>query len=1204
MGRFLFLNLLFQLLWLNFTYGQLFDYGERYGDRIERYSENQLAITFTLPIVYLEKSYDELFISFDGIAGFQKLPTEYTPLQNMNISTIAVYYAPVTNTHLYYRVTSSNRNLLHKLNEFIHESFDDAIEFHTLEAVIVTWERVKNHETNSAEATFQLALATDGRESYCIMQYRNLPWAASKGFFAQSGFTHQDGRHTLNTNSGTSLVNELINLSNTKSDKYSGFAFRISGSAIEDPKEDPENYDYRSYEDSYENDVDHKEPENCPEDPYKDKCPQECTILYDQRGCSKCVCAEVAKQENSVELEESSKYQTHREPPAMKQTKSGIHFPENVCESEANDCNENAECESYKTGHCCRCSEGWTGNGHTCIVKGDPVRISGNFEGVINGKPIDKTDLHTFVTTTDGRSFTAVSKISSDLGHSFLLLHPIGSVMGWLFAVAGPDAYNGFELTGGVLNRTVALHIGDRYRVSIRQEFHGQDDYQYLKSNVYIHGTLPEVAPGAEVTVPDYVEEYKRESPGFLRSYTTADVKVKEGQDTQTYRMIVDQQIHYKECPHKPFDLDPNQSLYVERVHVVYSEENDGIVRYGSKNTIRKTSDKTSQVQQQPAFERKQHGQPQQQVHAPVNLQQAQVSGSNPCAEGQHRCTLPNMKCRVVDPSYRCECHPGYQAQHDHTSPIGWRCIDLDECQRGDHSCDRQHASCMNTEGSFKCRCMDGYTGNGYQCFPLDSGADLNIQPPRQQQEQGQTNIGSNECTSHSQCHQWGECVFTPGNPRGHCKCRGWYQGDGVKHCGPPGDRQPQLNANIPKAGGKPCGTHVCSENAECMPDTRGGSECVCKVGTVCRSHEECSHHGSCAYSHALGYYQCACTPPYIGNGIDCNLPGQPSQSGDEIDIPSNQPQGCDVTQDCSEFADCIFERTKEGGIYKCVCQAGYTGDGKYCMASQLGIQGLPPLQPLGCDVLKSCDANAQCVYDSHTNTHKCECYEGYVGNGQTCVLIHSGQKNWEGQPQRPGPKQCREQTDCHQNAHCVVTEDGRTNICECLPGFRGDGVTQCADADECSPVKLDSCRQNEECVFGDKEQAYVCKCMKGFMGEPGKCRPHAPPTTCQENPRLCHANAQCIFRHETNRHECLCKPGSVGDGYQRCDVMESPQCSNCSIHAHCAQNPVTGGWTCKCNVGFTGNGIICGATSKCMQMNYRVSHKFACQPSVNNVMH
>ena len=46
-----------------------------------------------------------------------------------------------------------------------------------------------------------------------------------------------------------------------------------------------------------------------------------------------------------MELEESSKHLTHKEPPAMKQTKSEIHFPENVCESEANDCSENAECE-------------------------------------------------------------------------------------------------------------------------------------------------------------------------------------------------------------------------------------------------------------------------------------------------------------------------------------------------------------------------------------------------------------------------------------------------------------------------------------------------------------------------------------------------------------------------------------------------------------------------------------------------------------------------------------------------------------------------------------------------------------------------------------------------------------------------------------------------------------------------------------------
>lgn len=50
---------------------------------------------------------------------------------------------------------------------------------------------------------------------------------------------------------------------------------------------------------------------------------------------------------------------------------------------------------------------------------------------------IDRTDLHTFITATDGNAYTAVSKIPSDLGSPFLILNPIGSIMGWLFADVG-----------------------------------------------------------------------------------------------------------------------------------------------------------------------------------------------------------------------------------------------------------------------------------------------------------------------------------------------------------------------------------------------------------------------------------------------------------------------------------------------------------------------------------------------------------------------------------------------------------------------------------------------------------------------------------------------------------------------------------------------------------------------------------------------
>ncbi|KAK6055107.1 Low-density lipoprotein receptor repeat class B [Cooperia oncophora] len=40
-------------------------------------------------------------------------------------------------------------------------------------------------------------------------------------------------------------------------------------------------------------------------------------------------------------------------------------------------------------------------------------------------------------------------------------------------------------------------------------------------------------------------------------------------------------------------------------------------------------------------------------------------------------------------------------------------------------------------------------------------------------------------------------------------------------------------------------------------------------------------------------------------------------------------------------------------------------------------------------------------------------------------------------------PQQCRDSTDCHENGHCVVVDDNGY-VCECLPGYRGDGIRQC----------------------------------------------------------------------------------------------------------------------------------------------------------------
>ncbi|KAK6756777.1 hypothetical protein RB195_014916 [Necator americanus] len=1235
------------LIW---TQTQLLDYGERAGDQSLDFSDGQHAVAIDVPMVYMETPYSELYISPNGIVGFgERLPDGVAPLQKLNRSAIATFYAPASEGIIYYRSTSSDQRLLRRLTDYIHKTFADSSDFQTLQAMIVTWDGIQNKEQDGG-ATFQLALASDGMITYALMQFLKLPWSASGGIYAQSGFTMPDGRYQSNTNSGGPDVKELVGLSNNP--EGTSFIFRVSGSAIEDPRENAEDYEYTNYDQTDYDGDERKPPADCPVDPYSDRCPDGCNILTDERMCSKCVCAEPPaddvegvteeavqrlpkpahplrpetaeekgahreghdkrneeeerrreherqqhqqqleerRREYERQLQEQERRREHERQQVEQQQRE--HGDESVHEQQEAErreherkmqqqraeeesgqqqkptpttcaaageeaCNVNAGCRDYAGGFCCECRTGYYGNGKECLKKGDPQRISGSFEGVINGMSIPRTDLHTFITGTDGNAYTAVSKIPSDLGSPFLLLNPIGSIMGWLFAdVQSSTAYNGFQLTGGLFNRTVTLHIGDRYQVSIRQKFSGRDIYHYFKATVFVSGTLPDIAPGAEVQFPDYEEEYRREKPGVVRSYTGMDIILREGGETKTIRMTVDQLIQFDECPHRTFDKDNNVVLHVKRVHVTY-DASEGIVRYGSRNYAKPGSvSSTNREQIQPAqhshFDRRQHGQAQQQAQNPVELNR------DLCAEGRHVCTLPNMRCRPVDPSYRCECLPGYQAKRNESSPLGWNCQDLNECERGDHTCDH-YAVCHNTDGSFTCQCRPGYTGDGHHCstfhgdetsmesgFTTMDAIELTL-PRGEPEQQPQSQHPKGTCTNHQQCHQWGECAFVDGSPHGQCKCRGWYVGDGVDHCGPPQEQrheEPRLNANIPMRGGQPCGQHVCDVNAECMPSPSGGSECVCKagyhgngisceslsddeeevktqvpeetVGKVCRAHEECSEHGSCSYSRTLGYYHCTCTKPYVGNGVECTLKHEGAQEREEQQ---------------------------------------------------------------GCDRLRNCDQNAQCVYDSHNRIYRCECYEGYAGDGKTCVQIHTGRQQWEGGEKQP--QQCRDSTDCHQNGHCVVAGT-QGYICECLPGYRGDGVRQCAVADQCNPTDRSSCHQNAECVYGEAERAYVCKCVRGFTGDGVRCVPHARPQTCREEPRLCHANAQCVYNHNENTFICVCKPGAVGDGYQKCDIQETPRCSNCSTHAHCSQTHA-GGWQCKCNAGYQGNGHVCAAMTSCL---------------------
>lgn len=84
-----------------------------------------------------------------------------------------------------------------------------------------------------------------------------------------------------------------------------------------------------------------------------------------------------------------------------------------------------------------------------CLESDEAQRVSGKVTGRVNGVAINGVDLHAYVVTTDGRTYTAVSRIPTTIGYSMQGLYVVGSVLGFMFALPQqPTARNGFMIAG------------------------------------------------------------------------------------------------------------------------------------------------------------------------------------------------------------------------------------------------------------------------------------------------------------------------------------------------------------------------------------------------------------------------------------------------------------------------------------------------------------------------------------------------------------------------------------------------------------------------------------------------------------------------------------------------------------------------------------------------------------------------------------
>jgi len=249
-------------------------------------------------------------------------------------------------------------------------------------------------------------------------------------------------------------------------------------------------------------------------------------------------------------------------------------------------CHASARCTDHHTGFCCSCNQPYIGNGQECIRPDEAQRISGKVTGYVNGQHIDGVDLHAYVVTTDGRTYTAISKIPQDIGYPMQGIYSVGSILGFLFALPQqPAAKNGFMITGGQFNRTASIEFqSSRDTITLKQTFSGQDAQGHMRMSTKIDGSVPNISPGSKFEVDDYKEEYRRTSPGVLKSHSTQTFRV----DGTPHRVVIDQTINYQECAAQPLTNVEGVRLSVTRNFVVYSES-DQIVRYSQTNKVSAT---------------------------------------------------------------------------------------------------------------------------------------------------------------------------------------------------------------------------------------------------------------------------------------------------------------------------------------------------------------------------------------------------------------------------------------------------------------------------------------------------------------------------------------------------------------------------------------------------------------------------------------
>ncbi|CAH8829880.1 unnamed protein product [Trichobilharzia szidati] len=251
------------------------------------------------------------------------------------------------------------------------------------------------------------------------------------------------------------------------------------------------------------------------------------------------------------------------------------------------------------------------------------------------------------------------------------------------------------------------------------------------------------------------------------------------------------------------------------------------------------------------------------------------------------------------------------------------------------------------------------------------------------------------------------------------------------------------------------------------------------------------------------------------------------------------------------------YIRLKDRGYCSEDCSASDGTCNLFCVDEPV----LMATEPSPCDCV-TCDRQGEVCRPEGTS-YRCECGQGLrLMPDNTCQAASvEDVHDYLG-------VQCGA-VNCHSQARCI---DPNQAFCQCLPGYRGDGVSHC-ESDPCS-----KCRRNEICESGVcipsgvdlcegvqcGEQAFcqdgACVCTPGYTGD--------PVIKCYEERDLC-SNIRCHSYGYCRDGRCLCAEGFEGDGYYDCHIAINDPCSGvrCHENAKCIQGE------CRCMSGYQGDG-------------------------------